>query len=230
MAEERKPPQLLALLKKSQAFAESLLKENEHLHLKLGSLEERVQADGLRNRMEEVQLHSGANSRRFQEIDEELNALANLHVATWQLHSTMRLAEVVSVMVEICVNLVGADEVVIYLHDEASGALVPVSERMPAPAQEAKVGQGPIGEAVAKGKVSITPDRRPCAVIPLRLGDRTLGAVVVHRLLSQKSGLNELDHQLFEVMSEQGSTAIYGAYLAGASSTRLSLEAIRAQF
>lgn len=231
---DKKPPQLLALLKKSQAFAESLLRENEQLSLRIGALEERVEAaererDGLRARMEEVQLRSTANSERFQAIDEELNALANLHVATWQLHSTMHLREVVAVLVEICVNLVGADDLVVYLHDESNGALMPAKERMPEAARSLTLGEGDVGRVVAEGKVRIARDANPCVVVPLRLGTRIFGAVVVYRLLPQKEDFTDLDHQLFDLIAEQGASAVYGAYLAGATSTKLTQEAIQKQ-
>lgn len=235
MAGEKKPPQLLALLKRSQAFAENLLQENEQLRLKLAAVEERINAaeverDGLRHRIGDIQTHSSTNAQRFQEIDEELNALANLHVATWQMHSTMDLREVVGIMVEICVNLIGADELVVYMQDETRGVLLPVIERATQGAPEISVGEGQIGGAVASGVVQAGWGRDPPVVIPLRLADRILGAVVISTWLPQKTGLTGLDSQLFDLIGEQGATALYGSYLAGATVAELTGEKIRAQF
>jgi len=234
MADAKKPPQLLELLKKSQAFAESLLQENDQLRLKLAAAEERLGAaeterDGLRRRISDVQLDTASNTRRFQVIDEELNNLANLHVATWQVHSTLVLREVIGILVEICVNLVGANEVVVYVVDEKRGVLVPALERATHGAEEITLGKGPIGELVASGEVTARFDGDPPVVIPLRLHDRTVGAVVIRTWLLQKRELTTLDGELFAVIRDQGATALYSAYLAGAHAAPLSTDPIRAQ-
>lgn len=234
MVQDKQAPPLLSLLKKSQAFAEKLLTENEQLKLKLAALEERASAaaserDGLRKRIDEIEVDTGSSSQRFQEIDEELNALANLYIATWQLHSTLDLHEVVSVLMEIVVNLIGADQSVIYLQDELRGTLVPVSERSGTPATNVAFGEGPIGEAVASGEVIESPGQVPAVVVPLRLGDRILGAVVIKSFFVQKEEITDLDRQLFDLMAQQGSSALYAAYLAGATAEKLSEDEIRAQ-
>ena len=234
MVEDKQAPQLLSLLKKSQAFAEKLLTENEQLKLKLAALDERASAaeserDGLRDRIDGIHIDTSTAAQRFAEIDEELNALANLYIATWQLHSTLELNEVVSVLMEIVVNLIGADQSVIYLQDEQRGTLVPVSERSGAPANDVPFGEGPIGEAVASGRVVERPGEEPVVVVPLRLGDRTLGAIVIKSFFVQKEAITDLDRQLFGLMAEQGSTALYAAYLAGATAEKLSEDKIRAQ-
>jgi hypothetical protein len=234
MAEFNKPPQLLALLKKSQAFAENMLQENEQLRLRLAATQERMQAaeserNGLRDRIDAVQYESNANLERFQEIDEELNTLANLHVATWQMHSSMRLSEVVNVMVEIGVNLIGANEIVVYLLDEERRRLLPVLERATEGATEIGLGEGLIGGAVEAGRVLVEWGAVPPVILPLRYGTRPLGAVVIKSWLPQKTSVTNLDAQLFTLLCEQGATALFAAYLAGATEARMTSASIAEQ-
>ena len=46
---------------------------------------------------------------RYVEIEEENNNLANLYVASYQLHSTLDVDEVLKIILEIVINLVGAE-------------------------------------------------------------------------------------------------------------------------
>lgn len=228
-------PQLLILLKKSQAFAERLLKDNEELQLRCAATEERLHSaegerDRLRGRMDHISTETRRDSAQFQELDEELNALANLHVATWQLHSTMSLREVAGIVVEICVNLIGADQLVVYLHDENSQRLIPVVERRDDAAAEVPLDDRPIGAAIKSGTVKVQGAGAWRVVIPLTISTRVLGAVVIETFLPQKGEVTKLDRQLFDMIAELGSTALYGAYLAGSANQRLSSDKIRAQF
>ena len=45
----------------------------------------------------------------YVEIEEENNNLANLYVASYQLHSTLDSSEVLKVVLEIVINLIGAE-------------------------------------------------------------------------------------------------------------------------
>lgn len=161
--------------------------------------------------------------------DEE--RLANLYVASWQLHGTMNLSEVVAVILEILLNLVGADRMVFYVHDEERSIFESVHEHgtggdVPATFE---AGEGRLGEAVAAGKPVEFEDGGPPLVLPLTLGQRTVAAVVVYTLLPQKAGFGRLDRELFDLLSRQGAGAIYGAFLAGASSHTLTTDVFRAR-
>jgi nitrate/nitrite-specific signal transduction histidine kinase len=161
---------------------------------------------------------------------EEEDRLANLYVASTQLHGTLDLKEVVSVILEICLNLVGAARATVYVHDEERGMLVPVAAcGGEVPGAEITLGEGLIGEAVAKGQTRCEETAPPVALIPLIVSDRTVGAVVVHALLPQKARLSTLDHALFEMLSRQGATALYGAYLAAAVSHKIRAGEIRSR-
>jgi hypothetical protein len=51
------------------------------------------------------------------------------------------------------------------------------------------------------------------AVVPLKIGESMIGAIVVFRLLEHKQGLQSVDHELFELLAVHASTALYCANL-----------------
>ncbi len=162
---------------------------------------------------------------------EEEERLTNLYVASWNLHSSLDLREVVTVILEICLNLVGADRTVFYVFDEEAQRLEAVTAHgqdgvPPAPVD---LGEGPVGEAVASARPSINPGdaEGPLAVVPLTASGRPVGAVVVERLLQQKPALSALDLEIFDLLGRQGGLALYGAFLAGATPRKLTVTEFR---
>ncbi len=51
------------------------------------------------------------------------------------------------------------------------------------------------------------------ACIPLRVDGKVTGAIALFRLLSHKPGLEEADHELFDLLGTQAATALYCAEL-----------------
>ena len=54
----------------------------------------------------------------------------------------------------------------------------------------------------------------PVTVSPLRIRDRVVGAIVVWEFLQQKTELQDVDHELFNLLAAHAATAIYSAQLA----------------
>ncbi len=66
---------------------------------------------------------------RYIEIEEQNNNLANLYVASYQLHSTLDYREVVRIVQEIVINLIGAEVFHVFIVSEKTGLLeVEISE------------------------------------------------------------------------------------------------------
>jgi hypothetical protein len=165
---------------------------------------------------------------RYIEVEEENNNLANLYVASFQLHSTLDLSEVLKVVTEIVINLIGAEVFAVYVLDEKTSQLEPVASegavlssfpRMP-------LGSGSVGTAVQQGKTACREracedQERPIVCIPLRVGERPIGAIAIHRLLAQKDGFTSLDHELFTLLAGHAATAIFAAQLFGQSERKL---------
>jgi hypothetical protein len=171
-------------------------------------------------------------AERYLEIEEENNNIANLYVASYQLHYTLDPSEVLKVILEIVINLIGAELFCVYLCEEAGEVLEPVaSEGGPvSDFPSIGMGDGPVGESVASGDVMTRSPAeggsdeagQPVVCIPLRVADKPIGAIVIHRLLSQKDGFSALDHELFTLLAGHAATAIFASRLYAQSERKLS--------
>ena len=128
--------EFLTLFRRGAEFTKELLRENERLRhqlveheqeqqtaarnpedwdklrvelkQRLHSLEE--ECASYRERLLQVEDENRQFAERYLEIEEENNNLANLYVASYQLHSTLDFGEVLKIIVEIVINLIGAEE------------------------------------------------------------------------------------------------------------------------
>lgn len=165
-------------------------------------------------------------------IGDEEERLANLYVASWNLHSSLDLKEVVTVIFEICQNLVGSARTVFYVHDEVRDVLEAVSAIGPGGLPDAPVvpGEGRIGEVVASGAPWVNDgEGGPRVVVPFTASGRLLGAVVIEQLLQQKPAVSTLDREIFDLLGRQGGHALYGAFLAGAAERKVTADEFRAR-
>ena len=162
-------------------------------------------------------------SARFQEIERENNNLANLYVASFQLHSTMDLREVTQIILEILLNFVGAKTFAIQLIDDERGRMRTLAaegiERARVP--EVSIKEGRLGEVLQSGQPWFDLPRlgaradlaRPVILVPLRIRDRVVGAIVIWDLLQQKTALQEVDYELFNLLGSHAAAALQGAKL-----------------
>jgi nitrate/nitrite-specific signal transduction histidine kinase len=174
-------------------------------------------------RYEDVSTVSQEFTARYHEIERENNNLANLYVASFQLHSTMDLREVTQIILEILLNFVGAKTFAIQLVDDELGKLRTLAaegvERARVP--EAGLKEGKIGEVLGSGEPFFDEKRlplradleRPAIIVPLRIRDKVVGAIVVWDLLQQKTSLAEVDYELFNLLGAHAASAIQGAKL-----------------
>jgi nitrate/nitrite-specific signal transduction histidine kinase len=236
--------------KRGAEFTEELMRENERLRYRVVQLEEEVKAlkndkpgsaqgslrelvariealeterESLLRRFEGVSSSSQEQIARFHEIERENNNLANLYVASFQLHSTMDLREVTQIILEILLNFVGAKTFAIQLVDDEKGRLRTLAsegiDKSKVP--ESSVKEGRQGEVIASGQLFIDEARltaradlsRPVIVLPLRTRDKVVGVVVIWDLLQQKTALQEVDHELFNLLGAHAASALQGAKL-----------------
>ncbi len=188
-----------------------------------------VERDSALERLREVECENHDFATRYVEIEEENNALANLYVASFQLHSTLDLSEVLKIILEIVINLIGAETFAVYVVDEKTSRLEAVaSEGEPLSHFPAvPTGSGIIGSCVTTGDTwcgdaSGSDDmERPIACIPLRVEDQSLGAIAIYRLLQQKERFTPLDHELFTLLAGHAATAIFSSRLFANSERKL---------
>src|SRR5437763_7572861 len=143
MSEEQKAEKFLELFNKGKEFTEELLRENQRLRFRVASLEtehegasndeiqrlrEQLKQLGdenrrIQQRFREVEEENKDFANRYIEIEEQNNNLANLYVASYQLHSTLDFKEVIQIVQEIVINLIGAESFAILLLDEKTNDL-----------------------------------------------------------------------------------------------------------
>jgi nitrate/nitrite-specific signal transduction histidine kinase len=251
---------VLQIFRRGAEFTKELLTENERLRTTMRDLDSRqqeaaqdpeqweklrreltkrittleVEKSSILEQLEEVEKENQQFAERYLEIEEENNNLANLYVASYQLHSTLDPSEVLKVILEIVINLVGAEVFCVYVYDDKDEYLEPVaSEGLPeAEFPRVRIGEGVVGRAAASGEVisrddsqvQVTPTsgEDPVVAIPLRVLDRPVGAIVIYSLLRQKDGFSPLDHELFTLLAGHAATAIFGSRLYSQSERKLS--------
>ncbi len=247
--------EVMALFRRGAEFTKELLEQNRDLRRRLMETQSRQsdaaldhgdweklrqellsQIQGLESerqdvmeRLEALEDENRQFATRYLEIEEENNALANLYVASYQLHSTLELPEVLKIIIEIVINLIGAEIFAVYVLDEKTNALQPVASEG-APLSDIpmeSLGSGLVGHAVAAGETNcLDPGgavdwERPIVSIPLRLDERTIGAIAIFKLLAQKEQFTPLDHELFTLLAGHAATAIFASQLFGQSERKL---------
>src|SRR5688572_22295802 len=235
MSDEQRAEKFLELFNKGKEFTEELLRENQRLRFRLASLEtehasvtsEEVQRlrdqiaqlgdenRRLQQRFREVEEENKDFAVRYIEIEEQNNNLANLYVASYQLHSTLDFREVIQIVQEIVINLIGAEAFAILLLDEKTNELKTIAyegdDVMPGIDQiSTRLGEGVLGTVAKTGESyyvnqdidggAITLDK-PLAAVPLKIKEHVIGLIVIYRLLQQKDAFSAVDYELFSLLA-----------------------------
>src|SRR5262245_22986413 len=227
--------------KRGAEFTEELMRENEKLRFRVVQLEEerralaRVQVagdkpgagalrelvarieqleherEGLLSRFSGVERENRDFYDRYHDIERENNNLANLYVASFQLHSTLDLRELTQIILEILLNFVGAKTFAIQLVDDEHGKLRTLAaegvERARVP--EGGVAEGRVGEVIRTSHTFIDGERlrvradldRPVIVVPLKIREKVVGVIIIWDLLTQKTALADVDYELFNLLA-----------------------------
>ena len=252
-----KGKEFLQMFNKVAEFTKEILLENERLENEVRQLEEeytklRVFNGGadviqlekvlkkleqerkeLIERYQQVEEENKDFVSRYIEIEEENNNMANLYVASYQLHSTLDFHEVVSIIMEIIINLIGAEVFGLLVLDEKTGNISSVAmegfniDAFPT----MKIGEGVIGKAVTAGQnyflegaerlEQTSEPHNPIVCVPLKIKERVIGAVVIYRLLQQKDTFKKVDYELFSLLAGHAATALFSAKLYSESERKL---------
>lgn len=246
----KKSQEFFGMFMKAKEFTEELLKENERLRFKIASLESGPGTGGaseerlakrireLEERLSEIEARykkveeeNKEFADRYIEIEEQNNNLANLYVASYQLHSTLDYKEVIRIVQEIVINLIGAEAFHLLMVSEKTGQLeLEISEGQAAPVSVIALGEGLIGQAAKTGenyfadRVAFrepTPFDQPIAVIPLKIKDSVIGVISINKLLVQKTAFTTMDYELFTLLAGHAATAVFSAKLYSTSARKL---------
>ncbi len=250
--------EFLQIFYKGAEFTKELMVENEKLRYKVLQLEEKVGSEGeasgtgervsyledrvalleqdkerLLKKHEEIEKENQDFADRYVEVQEENNNLANLYIASHQLHSTLDHREVLRIILEIVINLVGAETFCIMLLDEKQETMATVAAEGIEPGQIERipVGSGLIGQVARTGDPYFSENldrhqevdlQQPMACVPLTINDTVIGLLVIYNLLSQKDCFQSIDFELFNLLAGHAATAIYSSELYSRSERKLS--------
>jgi hypothetical protein len=210
---EERVHDLVQIVKGSSADDDDL--GGQHVAGKLKALQDRVK------QMEDENKALGDVCNHLRQQNE---AISNLYVAKHRLHATLNPAEVMKIIEEILVELIGAKEYGILILEQKSNTLRLVAGRGVEdrlPAKNIPAGEGIIGDVAATGepfffKPTDGAERSaflPLATIPLKMDDKLMGVVVIFGLLPHKNGLTPIDHQLLALVAEHAPAALVSAHL-----------------
>jgi transcriptional regulator with GAF, ATPase, and Fis domain len=247
----------MQMFKKGAEFTQDLLKENEKLRYRIVQLEESMKNHGVSvgedqesvellkkiesleqekeeilGRIKVVEEENEDFANRYVEIEEENNMLANLYIASYQLHSTLDFKEVLQIILEIVINLIGAEEFGVLLLDEKTNRLEPVAseglETSDLPSVD--VGKGIIGESVQSGENYFIDSmegyqrdfEKPIVCIPLKIKEHVIGVIAIYNLLVQKDEFTSVDYELFTLLAGHAATAVFSSRMYSDSERKLS--------
>lgn len=239
-----------SFLRKGVEYTELLLRENEDLREQLSILRsenarQRAQIasdDAIRDLLRKIEgLETERNAlversakleesrrdvdARQMEIEQEVNDLANLFIATVQLHTSLSPRRVVRHLRDMCGQLVGAHSFAIYLVDEGREFAVPIASEFldETTLVPVRLGHGIIGDAcltglqrireISGGAAALGSIDDPLAVIPMLVEGQPVGAIAIVSLLGQKDGWASVDRELFQILGGQAGTALIAAHL-----------------
>ena len=249
--------EFLQLHQRVESFTQELLKENERLRFLAAGLEQEKKSleDGakspaptelldkiqllekereeLLHRYQQVEEENVDFAKRYLEIEEENNNLANLYVASFQLHSTLDFREVVQIVMEIVINLIGAEKFALMLLDENKGELYAVSSEGVPREKIPHIGldEGIIGKTVKEGSGPYVAEGKdpaditltdPLVIIPMKIKEQVIGGIVVYSILEQKEAFSPLDFELFNLLGGHAATAVFASKLYSESERKLS--------
>ncbi|MCH7644609.1 MAG: GAF domain-containing protein [Myxococcales bacterium] len=202
---------------KTRQYVQELLRENERLREITAALEDKVAS---------IETESLRFNERYAEIEKQNNDLANLYVASYRLHSTLDRQEVISVIEEIIINLIGSEELAILERNPDSawsvvGAVGMEPERLGQIVAGIEADRGVIGKAVAGVERFVVsgenrddlaaPEVGLTACVPLVLDGEVTGVIAIFGLLVQKPGVEPIDLQLFDLLASHAATALYAS-------------------
>jgi len=207
-------------------YIEKLIQENVRLRSLVSDLEEQQrqgeqqlgiaesERQKLAERIDQIETESQSLLDQFQEIEQQNSDLASLYVASYRLHETIDRNEVIAVIEEIIVNMIGSEELAIFEMDSDTGnRRVRLNESRIEEASEAlqevvRTGQRYVVNSI-DGEV-VDADSGLTACVPLVLDEKLIGAIAVFRLLDQKQKrLAPLDFELFDLLATHAASALY---------------------
>ena len=203
-------------------MSEQLLRENERLRAEVLSL--RAENERLRALLARRQEDEQWQAQRQGLVEAELSHLVRLRVASQRLHESLNPQELMEILQDLLINMVGSETLGIFELDARGQTLVLQASmgidterfrRLPLGAhpiigQVARTGSPWLADLVEEGHAGDS-QQVPRACVPLRVGGHMLGMMVLFGLLPHKPRLVPEDRELLELLATEGARALFCA-------------------
>jgi len=214
----------IAELELHNARLRARLEEDDAIHQLIERIETlEAEKRELLHRNERAQAESEIFHERFAQVEGEFSNMANLFVASNQLHSSMSPRRVTRRIKEVLAQLVGAERYCMYLATPGGHELVPVASEgvgshdlKPLPTDDSRIGEAYRTDAAVFDE-NADPSQGtvddPAVVIPLSIDEKVVGAIAVFSTLSQKTCFTTIDFELFKLLGQHAAAALVSASL-----------------
>ena len=187
------------------------------------------------SRINELEESLGEMEQLLVRTERQAAQLANLYVATYQLHASLDVADVRAAIADIAVNLLGAERFSILFKDETGQLLAAPGPTYDAPAEpdRAKCDPEP-PTAYGGGDALIDACLKDCcpqfgpregsevlAAVPFVRQGEVVGLLSVRGFLRHKPGLTADDHELLDLMAAHAASALVAAHAFHVSQRKL---------
>lgn len=179
-------------------------------------------------RLSEAEIDRQRLSTQLVEVEQQRERLMALYVATFQLHTSLKPAEVETAIAEITVNLLGAEKFVLLLRREGPCEVVflegfTANEPSPYANGEYAGGDPAVDATLHDGvmRLGSLQGSNALAVVPLTVHGATVGALVLYKLLSHKPSLRPEDRELLDLLAAHAASALFSARLFAITNRKL---------
>jgi hypothetical protein len=182
-----------------------------------------VEKAELLSRFRHVEAQSSTVAARVEEVEIEFANLANLFVASNQIHGSLSPRGVTRRIKEVLAQILGAERYTMYLVNPEGTELVPIASEgvhgndlVPL-----RVAGTTVGQVLRSGAALVNEDidpsqgtlENPAAVIPLSVDDRIVGVIAIFSTLSQKERFDTVDFEMFKLLGQHAAAALVSASL-----------------
>lgn len=216
--------QQMLLLEHDNAALRAQVKSDDAIRDLLRTVERlELEKRGLIDRSTQLEHVTRKQEGRYTAIEQELNDLANLYVASFQLHSTLKAGHVLQHIKELLAQLVGAERFAIYVLNDDGNVAIPIGSEGITEAElgPIRIGEGAIGSVCANGVSAVRQGdplgegslASPLAVLPMLVDGQTVGVIAIVGLLEQKHAWVQVDQELFHLLGSHAATALLAAHM-----------------
>jgi len=197
---------------------ERLEKKNQIAQDEINQLKREIQE--LKKESAVVEEENREFADRYVDIERQNADLIAMYVASYQLHSTLNYAEVIKIVKDITINMIGAEVFGIYMLEEESNELNLIAEetlnegmpkRIPIDDKISQILHDSNSSQLSKSNLAGEDMGHPIFYIPLKLEDTPTGLIIINKLLIQKEGFYSVDFELVELLGRHAATALYSA-------------------